>query len=67
MPVKAKPLTRFQLSSLPKESRLSFMEKMKLSSTLRNWNKEGTDFTEEEYYQLFVYDSNFIDDPSNTE
>ena len=44
MPVKAKPLTRFQLSSLPKESRLSFMEKMKLSSTLRNWNKEGTDF-----------------------
>ena len=50
MPVKAKPLTRFQLSSLPKESRLSFMEKMKLSSTLRNWNKEGTDFTEEEYY-----------------
>lgn len=52
MPVKAKPLTRFQLSSLPKESRLSFMEKMKLSSTLRNWNKEGTDFTEEEYYQL---------------
>lgn len=52
MPVKAKPAMLCRMDQLPKESQLSFPEKIKLKGILYNWKKEGTGFSEEEYYQL---------------
>ena len=52
MPVKAKPVMLCRMDQLPGESQLSFLEKMKLKGILHNWKKEGTGFSEEEYYQL---------------
>ena len=54
MPVKPKPLQQFKMENLPKESGLTLAQKLKLSGILRGWKKEGTNFSQEEYYTLYA-------------